>query len=117
MTLFGLSLAEFWQMEIWEFTAIEKVWDQKHREELLLWRKSAYFAAAHFFDTKKATPQIEEWHPFPWDDVPDASEKWMNYDDRIELFDKVNRTHWIPQEWYNRSENFKDRISCMKSKD
>lgn len=115
--MFGLSISEFWMMEVWEFAAIERVWEMKHREELMLWRKSAYFAAAHFFDSKKPTPEIQVWHPFPWDEVEDKSEKWIPYDDRIAFYIRVKRKDWIPQEWFDRSENYKTEISCMKSRD
>lgn len=95
-------------MTLEEFKAIEKVWELKHKEELILWRKSAYYAAAHFFDFKnKKIPEIEEWHPFPFDEIPDKSEQWVPYDDRIEFARKIGKEEWIMDEWYQKSSKYK----------
>lgn len=90
-------------MEIWEFKAIQKVWESKNKQELILWRMSAYYQAAHFFEPKKPTPKIEEWYPFYFDEQLDKSTKLIPIEEKIAFFKKIGKENWIPKYWYDRS--------------
>jgi hypothetical protein len=112
--LMGVSVREFWLMEIYELNQALQEYEEERKERLMMWRMSNYIAARPHFDPKKHVPSMEEWHPFPWDKEYRKEVAFIPYDQQIEFAIKVGRPDWIPDFWYQNSEKYQ-HLATSKS--
>lgn len=104
--LMGVSVLDFWLMEVYEMNQAIQEYEEERKEKLLMWRLSNYVMARPHFDPKKPIPSIESWHPFPWEKKGPSKSRFIPYDEQIEFAIKMGKAHWIPKHWYEQSENY-----------
>lgn len=103
-------------MEVRELNQAIEEWEAERREQLMQWRFSNYINAAPYFDPNKATPKIEDWYPFPWDESYQKPAEFIPFDKQIELLMKRGKQDWIPDYWFVNSDNYKHLCRTNKSR-
>jgi hypothetical protein len=93
-------------MEVYELNVALEEYEDERRERLSMWRMANYYTALPHMDPKKHIPTVEEFHPFPWDSEFKRKVEFIPYDQQIEFAMKVGRPEWIPDFWYQNSENY-----------
>lgn len=99
VTYLGISLRDFWNLSVKEFTAIEKRFERKHRDELTRWRIQSYYIAYPLLG--KNPPTLEKFYPLPWDREFKKDVVYFDFQERIEIFKKFGREDWIPSYWHD----------------
>lgn len=94
-------------MEVGELNSALEVREHEDRIRKEEWRLTNYILARPHFDPKKAIPTLEQFHPFPWDKNKTDPVRFIPYDERIEFAIRKGRQDWIPDYWFERSENYK----------
>lgn len=94
-------------MEVKELNLAFNDWEYDWKERKEEWRYTNYIIALPHFDPKKIIPTVEQFYPFPWDKNKKDRVEFKSFDDRIGLFIKKGKQDWIPDYWFERSENYK----------
>lgn len=94
-------------MEVRELNQALEEWENDYRDRKEDWRLTNYILARPHFDPKRQVPTIEQFHPFPWDKNKKDPVRFIPYDEQIEFAIKKGRKEWIPNHWFEQSENYK----------
>lgn len=110
LALFGILPEQFYLLEVGEINTALEQRDLQAREKKEMWRLTNYILARPNFDPKRAIPTVEQFHPFPWDKDRIDPVRFIPYDEQIEFAIKKGKQDWIPNHWFEQSENYKHYV-------
>lgn len=105
--MFGILPDQFYLLEVGEINSALEQFELQERIRKEEWRLTNYIIARPHFDSNKIIPTVDQFHPFPWDKNKKDRVEFKSFDDRIALFIKKGKQDWIPDYWFERSENYK----------